>query len=136
MAIRAAIRSLLLDDPTLFALVGERVHPMIAATDSDLPFIVYSKYTEDLEYDMTTYQENKNIGFEFVCVSGDYSESIAIKDSVLRVLDAVQNTQVDDVIITKIYQRSESESQTYIEGREKPIYENSIFMEAWYIDAA
>lgn len=50
MTIQAAIRTLLVQDPAVSALVGERVYPQVAPQGGDMPAVVYTVSGEPLQH--------------------------------------------------------------------------------------
>jgi hypothetical protein len=123
MAIKAAIRNLIVNDATLAALVGTRVSPVIAKTGDILPRIAYLRTNTDQEYHLTGSAGLRFDTFNIVINSNSSDECDAISEQLKIVFEAVINATHDTTYIHRFYLDSSNEGQYLSEGREKPIYE-------------
>lgn len=85
MQITEAVRTYLLAQPALTAIVGSEIHPERAPQETAAPFITY--HVELRETDVTTDRVTRSIEatFEFVVISADYDEAFQIAE-LLRTL--------------------------------------------------
>jgi hypothetical protein len=132
MAIKAAIRNLIVNDATLSALVGTRVSPVIAKTGDILPRITYSIMRTGRDFTTNETLSMRDEGFSFVICAKSSGECDQIAFELERVLSAAIQLTSDGTRIVRCYPMGESESTDYLEGREKPIYEKTAVYDVIY----
>ena len=123
MAIKAAIRNLIINDVTLSGLVGTRVSPVIAKTGDALPRVSYLRTNTDQEYHLTGSAGLRVDSFNIVINSNSSDECDTISERIKIVLEPVINATHDTTYIHRFYLDSSNEGEYLAEGREKPIYE-------------
>lgn len=78
------LRAFLLANPDVFAMVGDRIIPVIAK-DTAMPFIIYSVSSEPLTKDARSYSGLITLYFE-----GDqYTEMVGFADDLVDILNPV-----------------------------------------------
>lgn len=92
-----AIYSILSADAELSALVGDRIFPLIAISETEYPFIVFRRdsilpsYSKDgINSDVTT--------VSILCVSSDYAQSALVADLTLSALSGKRGTFEGEII--------------------------------------
>jgi hypothetical protein len=123
MAIKAAIRNLIVNDATLAALVGTRVSPRIAKTGDTLPRVAYVRTNVDDGIHLTGTSNLRIDSFTIGINSNSSDEGDTIAFQIKSVLEAVLNQTEDSTFIRRCIFRSQSEGEYFPEGREKPIYD-------------
>lgn len=133
MAIKAAIRSLLIGEPTISSLISTRVYNTIAGTKADLPHLVYNRSDSDtMSVQLNGASDLRQDRFNFQISADTQSEcenaSLAVRDF----LEGSINVTSENTLISRFILEAQGESTYYPEGREKPIYETTQSWEVTY----
>jgi len=102
MAIERAIRTLLVDDGGVAALVGSRVFPIRREQGSSLPAIVYQQISGPRFYKVTEPMGWVESRFQVTCWAGTYAESRALSDAVREAVGGYSGTS-ESVIIDHVF---------------------------------
>lgn len=132
MGIKAAIRSILLAEPSISGVVGTRVSPVLSGTTAVLPRIVYVRTgSESTNHNLGTLSLRfDNFNFSVMADSSDACDSLT--EDVRASLEAIINETHSGIIIHRCLFRLLSETHQFFEGREKPVYESMMMFEVSY----
>ena len=92
MLVGKAIYSILKDDSTVGAVIGDRIYPNVAMQTSAFPFVVYQVTGDsptDTKDGVSDLDENAIL---ILCYSQTYSEASTLADKVRTALDRVDGT--------------------------------------------
>ena len=123
MAIKQAIRDIIINDATLSGLVGTRVSPRISKTGDTLPRVCYLRTNTDVEYYMGGTSTLRFDSYNIIITGDSSDECDTISERVKIVLESALNETQDSTYIHRLYMESSNEGHYYPDGREKPIYE-------------
>ena len=85
-----------------------KVYPMSGLKNAAAPFIFYLQMSEDDEYTLDGSTGLQTASFEINCVAKTYASLIALAGSVRQVLQALQGTKHDDLLIERVTVRQAS----------------------------
>lgn len=83
---------------TIEGLSG-KVYPMSGLKNAAAPFVFYLQLSEDDEYTLEGSTGLQAVSFEINCVANTYASLVALAGSVRPVLQALQGTTHDDLLI-------------------------------------
>ena len=95
-----AVRSRLLSQADLVALVGDRVRPSMAAQSDELPYCVYSLVSETPVDHLTGYANLSNALIQVDVFTHYYQEAKAVAKQVKAAFRALRNTQIVSGAVT------------------------------------
>jgi hypothetical protein len=98
MAVEKAIRSILIDDGAVSALVGDRVFPVVRREGSVLPAIVYQQISGVRDHVFAGPSGFVEARFQINCWAETYEGADALADAVRIVMDAYHGTKESVVI--------------------------------------
>ena len=123
MAIKQAIRDLILGDSSLLALLGNRVSPRISKTGDTLPRLAYLRTSLEQGIYLVGTSTKRDDDFNIIIDSNSSDEADLIASDLRALFQSVASTVSNGVTIRRIYVNPQTESHYYPEGREKPIYQ-------------
>lgn len=123
MAIKPAIRNLLINDVTLAALIGSRVSPRISKTGDILPRVTYLRTNVEDDVHLTGASSLRTDSFNIIVDSDSSDECDLISERIKALLETVLNQTEDTTFIRRCILKSQNEGHYYPEGREKPLYD-------------
>ena len=82
----AAIRQLLIDNEETYALIGDRIFPIIAPMSAKYPFVVYRRTSLQRESTVNGPMGTPTVSIDFSCLSDTY-ETRTAADAVRKVVD-------------------------------------------------
>lgn len=85
-----------------------RVFPLEGLKNAAAPFVFYLQISEDDEYTLDGSTGLQAVSFEINCVAKTYSSLVAMAGSVRPVLQALQGTTHDDLLIERVTIRQAS----------------------------
>lgn len=75
------------DDPTLDALIDERIFPVVVRKETDFPCLVYSRVSGSNGYDLDGPDGLRTVTTEVRCYAAAYADARALAEHVRRVMD-------------------------------------------------
>lgn len=115
------LTSILLNDDTVSADVGNKVFPLVANAGTTFPFIVYrrSSYRPNNNKDY----EDEIVSVELAILSEKYENSVNIANHVADALNGKQTDLIETIKITNIFE--DYQEDTYIQKLNIDIYINN-----------
>ena len=115
------LTSILLNDDTVSADVGNKVFPLVANAGTTFPFIVYrrSSYRPNNNKDY----EDEIVSVELAILSEKYEQSVNIANHVADALNGKQTDLIETIKITNIFE--DYQEDTYIQKLNIDIYINN-----------
>jgi hypothetical protein len=86
LQIGKVINSLLSGNVDLVAIVGDKIYPLIAETETTYPFIIYKRTEVKPEY-TKDYHTQDRLTVEIMAASSTYAESVEIADLIRDSID-------------------------------------------------
>ena len=86
LQIGKVINSLLSGNVDLVAIVGDKIYPLIAETETTYPFIIYKRTEVKPEY-TKDYHTQDRLTVEIMAASSTYAESVEIADLIRDSMD-------------------------------------------------
>ena len=86
--IEQRIITLLHNNPTLVAAVGDHIYPVALRQGSPLPTLVYRRLSSDPEYTLTGRAGWRNATLQIACWAQEYAEARALAETIRQTLDA------------------------------------------------
>jgi hypothetical protein len=122
MGIKAAIRSILLAEPSISGAVGARVSPRISKTGDILPRIAYNINGQDLSYHLTGLGSWQLDRFNLSIYAATSDQADEISEYIKDAFHAVADESTNGVIIRRLMMQAISEAHQ-MDSSEKPVYE-------------
>lgn len=96
--IGSKIKEILTSDADLSNYVGNRVYPIVANNGTDIPFVIYRRYS----YMPQTNKDYKgeSAEFEVKVVANKYEDSVRIADIVGNALNNYTDNEVEEIRLT------------------------------------
>ena len=115
------LTSILLNDATVSADVGNKVFPLVANAGTTFPFVVYrrSSYRPNNNKDY----EDEIVSVELAILSEKYEQSVNIANHVADALNGKQTDLIETIKITNIFE--DYQEDTYIQKLNIDIYINN-----------
>ena len=123
MGIKAAIRSILLNDVTINGAVGTRVSPVLSGTTAVLPRIVYARTGGDDSIHLLGVSSLRYDDFNFSVLANTADEADDISENIRVLFGSIINTTYEGVYVQRFNIGSISDVFEIVDGREKPVYE-------------
>lgn len=118
MAVEKAIRSLLVDDGAVAALVADRVYPVRRKQGSALPAVVYQQITGVRDHTFAGPSGFVASRFQITCWAETYSGADVLADAVRPVLDGYAGT-IESVVIQAIHLHDEADMPALVPDNEE-----------------
>lgn len=136
MAAEKVIRSVLLDDATVFALVKTRIRPRQAKAKETLPYVVFRMEAGDPWQAADGYTGVGVFTYEFLMYADTPLGATELQDAVRIALDHLPETTVggQTVLVITVIGRSEAE-EFQDEDSQKPVFETSLDMNIFVREA-
>ena len=88
MSIETDLQTFVTDDPDIRAVITERMFPVFASKDPDVPYITYRRLSTDRLRTHSGVEGRPEIRFLLTCWSTDYDEAISLADKLRHRVDA------------------------------------------------
>lgn len=132
MSIEAVLRSLMVGDATLSALVGTRVYPAVLPQGVAYPAIRYSQVSGGDDYDMDGPDDLKRKSYQFSCVALKRSDTILVADKLQTLLSGYSGVS-DGISISAVFLQNEIDGEDTQPGNnEQTRYLKHLDFEVWY----
>ncbi|MFO7537616.1 MAG: DUF3168 domain-containing protein [Chloroflexota bacterium] len=92
MTIETALRTLIVNDEDIGALIGERCYPLRIPQDVERPAIAYRRISGKRVVSHSGPSNLARPRFEFECVASRYSDLVALANGLRRLLDGRKHT--------------------------------------------
>lgn len=103
------VRSILLDSPEIFALIGERMFPLFAPADTDGDFITYQR--DGYKQERTQMRVSKQIPMVYLnAVSDDYDRSQELASLIYEALEGTFKNPDIEIHL-------EDSTEDYVDGK-------------------
>lgn len=137
MAAEKVIRSVLVNNAAVFALVGTRIRPRWAKAKETLPNVVFEMTAGDPWFAADGPTGTGVFTYEFRCYADTPLGATALQNAVRIALDHLPETTVEDqtVLVTTVIGRSEAE-EFRDEAAQKPVFETELEMNIYVREAA
>ena len=136
MAAENVIRSVLVNDATVAALVSTRIRPDIAKANEALPFVVFEMIASNRYQAADGYTGLGQFTYEFRCMASTRSGATALSDAVRIALDHLATTTVSGQTIEVVTVLSSDESIEFRdEAGQVPVYVTSLDMDIFVREA-
>jgi hypothetical protein len=96
--IQAALRSVLINDPTVLGLVGSRVYPVHAVQDPTFPFITFQLISAERELTHSGGLPVNNAIFQFSCWGSTALQAHSVARALISKMQALKATVGSDKI--------------------------------------
>lgn len=93
--IGSIIKSILEDDETVNQYLSNKIFPIVANNGTDLPFLIYRRYSYTPQSDKDYTNERAEI--EVRIVANKYEDSVKIADAVGDALDNYKDNEVEQI---------------------------------------
>jgi hypothetical protein len=117
VALEKAIRSLLVDDGSVAALVGNRVYPVQRKQGSALPAVVYQQITGVRDHTFAGASGFVASRYQITCWAETYGGADALADAVRAVMDGYAGTK-ESVVIQCIHLQDEGDMPALVADNE------------------
>lgn len=87
MTVETVIYKELVDDAGVGALAGDRIYPLVAPQDVAMPYIVYERLAQDLEYDHSGPIAVQTAPFRLTIGAESYASAAEVEAAIATALD-------------------------------------------------
>lgn len=136
MAAENVIRSILINDATVAALVSTRVRPDIAKANEALPYVVFDMVAEDAFQAADGYTGLGQFTYDVDCMASTRTGATALANAVRIALDHLPTTTVSGqtVEVITVFGRNQS-VEFRDEGSQVPVYITTLEMNIFVKEA-
>lgn len=128
----AVLRSAVVADQTLAALVGTRIYPVIAPATATLPFVTWRRAGIQRSQTLGAPMGVPRLSVEYSIYAATYETSREVADGMRRVLDGYGGT-VDNVVVRQVSLEQENDDFVALAGAEMPpAFQITMVFDVWW----
>lgn len=133
--IEEALRTVLIGNVGVSALVGTRVYPVVAPQGASLPAVVYQRISANRQHHLQGPSGLTQVRMQFTAIATTYSAMKALANALRQALDGYRNT-VSGVFVQAVLSAGEREQfigETVQSGAEADMtYSTQLDMLVWH----